>query len=194
MGRKALMAALACLAMLAFGGAARAATLEISPAGAITGTSNGPITFRTETVTVSCQFDFAGSLVETAIGFGTGAIVPEVDPNIGTITEASLSGCEGGATVELLTEELPWVFVRTNSFSGNSLSMYPARLHFTNTLLGINCTYTEGISFFGTSTTEMTVWVPPLQEDGATGECDTGKLEPSGSVTLSPEQTIVRRR
>ncbi|HEX4806892.1 MAG TPA: hypothetical protein VFU94_13420 [Conexibacter sp.] len=90
-------------ALLAIGAApSTAASLSFRPAGSITATSLGKLTFAMGSLTIECNYTLTGRLA-------TGPIAKTAGASVGEITEVTWAGCTGGEIETVLN--LPWTVV-----------------------------------------------------------------------------------
>lgn len=147
-----LAAAIAVLAVLLLGpGSAYAEPgLVFEPAGAMTATSLGALTFTSPVATISCALSLSGSLNASTTGFDGGVG--------GTISRATVSSCSG-ATVTTRTET-PWTLLvgaklgTLPILTGIGLGFYNADFLFEMNIFGLTarCEYLGHIGTLGSLT------------------------------------------
>jgi hypothetical protein len=170
-----LAAALAALALAAGAGSALAELYAISPAGSITDSSLGSITFRSPLVSVTCALTLAGSLERVGAANGM---------QIGSITSVRGTETCRGATVT--ADATPWLIVAgaaqgtlPNGLTGSWVELVNAGILFDITFLGVHvkCVY------FGV--------VPSLTPLSGTNPYRTGLVTiQSGSVSLELDRSL----
>jgi hypothetical protein len=183
-----IVLALVAAVVLATGTATASSWMTISPAGEVSATSSGALSFTAGGVTVRCNATLTGS-------FDDGVMLIERDP-FGAITASTWSGCSGG---ELAGSGHPWTtgyrsFLGTvPSFTGLLFNLLEATLR--ATVAGLRCVYRGDVGALVTLTgsgPSRTGSITLLGNEIALREgalCPaTGRL--TGTLALSPTQEL----
>jgi hypothetical protein len=192
--RRALLAAVALVALTVGAGTAVAGEFQFNPGGTITGTSLGPVTFSSNGITITCPLTLRGTVTSNR--------VPKVaGTSYGEVTSVTVGRCSGG-TARVLN--LPWP-VTYNAILGTlpegvtGVSLTVERTGFLLNTIGLECLYggtiTSLLAVTGTNPYTSGLYeIPPGSSApfvrGSFLCPRTGTM--TGTFAISPTQTVTR--
>lgn len=195
--RLTLACAVALVALVAATASASALSVSVSPAGAITATSSGRVTFAgSSIIRPECNLVIRGTI-------SAGPIVKTVGVSIGQVTAVQITNCSGLDSVTVLG--LPWQIVYLgevgtlpNAITSVRLGIATAQFEMRGLPLAGNCLY-GGLALVQLNVTGTNPYTSgalpslgsaaPLSKRGGGILCPgSGWLD--GNFTLSPTQTI----
>jgi hypothetical protein len=190
--RRGLILVLVAVGALFVTGAASAATVTVSPGGAVTTTSNGTLTMSGSSfANTICSFTLQGTIAVTRM-----VIAPNTSTNIGSTTGATNGACTGSATgIQFIglpyTDQGKYILNSggTTTFSGTTLNNLILILNMAP--FGTTCLFSGNISrndtFAGNSGTINSVTVPSTSITSS--NCFvTATIQ--GTMSVSPGQTV----
>jgi hypothetical protein len=195
--RLALACAVALVALVAATASASALTVRVSPAGAITATSSGRVTFAgSSIIRPECNLTIRGTIF-------AGPIEKVAGNSIGQVTAVQITNCSGLDSVTVLG--LPWLIVYLasegtlpNAVTAVRLGIQTAQFEMRGLPLAGDCLYgglalvrllVSGSNPYTTGALPSLGSAAPLSKRGGGFLCPgSGWLD--GNFTLSPTQTI----
>lgn len=193
-----LTAALALVAVFAVASTAAAYDAAISPAGEISTTSNGGVTFEASGIEIICNLTLAGSL-EGSVS----SVESDTNQDLGEITSVEWNSCSGGNVRAVLGLEWNVSYDGSQGTLPNEVSAVDFTIddaEFQLSVFGgfVNCLYTgdADVSMAVSRTRSAGVYTSStISTTGSVYDKVSGTLCPAtgsmtGSFSMSPTQTI----